>query len=258
MVRNLAKVRGTFVLILLVAGISGCNFFGKESEESTLPPLGALPDGSSVIGTWSALSWGDFPSVDAYTFDPTGNAQVRFRDPRASGTDCLAYGTFKVLSSTVVIDVQAYSSSECRFPDQIRLESVRVSDPGHYIEAREVGFTSGGGSRKFLLERNPIFALVGLWDFRGQAGIDYLWFDEHGYCLMQLTAQEGETQPLVLVGYYDPLVTGGVRLIFFSDSSFDVLSGAFLEFSDYLTNGSQLQLDYRFGDETESYLKERL
>lgn len=256
---SLLRTKLAFLPVLLTVWLmAGCNFFGKQEDNYTPMSIGSLSNGQNIIGTWSLSSTS--PDIDgnpsdafteSYTFDPVGGAQVRLRDPHKSGLDCIAYGQYRISGQTVTIYVQTVSDTDCGFSSQMNLYSVTLSEPGHYIR---VSNATGTTTYRFLVQRTSISALVGLWSFGGEGGIDFIWFDEYGYFVMQITE---DNQPTLLTGYYQALASGGLRLVFFSDSMFDSISSA-LEFEGYLTNGTQLQLDYSGDNGFESYVGTRL
>lgn len=248
-----------FALLTLLALTSGCNFFGRQKDEAVMPVVGMLSNGDSVLGTWSLSSASpitggnpDDAYTESYTFDPTGNAQIRLRDPHKSGYDCVAYGEYRVVAQSVTIYVRGLSSNNCPFGSQLTLYNIRIGNGGAYLRASD---STGAADYRFLAQRSPINALIGLWSFGGAGGFDFVWFDEYGYFLMQVS-EAG--QQYLLMGYYDALVSGALQMQFFTDFSFDHVSNTPLVFSSYLTDGTNLQLTFTDANGEEDYVGTRL
>ena len=243
--------RWTIALVpLFCVALSGCNFFGKQKETAPVLAPGELPSGESIVGTWSrssaSLSATSNPTsatTMTYSFDPTGGVRIDVRDQKSGGQICSAFGEFRVVGdNNAVIYVQAVSSTSCGFGQQMSLTDIRIS-------STSISYTEGSSHQtvKLYVDHAPRSqGLVGLWQFGGAGGIDYVLFDQHGYFVMQVNDQGDQVQ---LEGYY-AVVDSALGLYFFSGEPTNVTGT--VVFSQFITNGSALILDELYEDGTTS------
>ncbi|MGE4233133.1 MAG: hypothetical protein AB7F43_07375 [Bacteriovoracia bacterium] len=241
----------SLTLSLLIL-LSGCFFGKKKAAENTSAP-GTLGNGQSILGSFgysvASLSETDNPSTaitTTYTFDPNLAARIEVKDPHIEGFHCIAYGQYRVVSGQeVLIYVQA-TSGGCAFPSPIHLSNVE-------IKSQYMKYTDPQTNDRYTLFYNrniSTFAPIGLWDFRGTGGIDYMLFDENGYALVQVTI---ENEMYLLVGYYT-IAGAGIRIYFFDGENPENVQGEPLEFESFATDGLQLQLTQKSEDGSETYL----
>lgn len=219
---------------------AGCDFFGKKTDEQGYQAPGTLSSGQSIIGSYSFTSSSVAENRDpatattiTYSFDPNGSARVELRDPHYGGTECTGYGQFRTTGTEVFIYIQAISSGHCNFGSPIHLSNVEV-------KSQSIQYTDPADQQRytlFLKRYLPITAPVGIWDFKGEGGIDYLLFDQNGYFIMQYT-EEKETY--LLLGYYKIL---GARMELYLFSNMDPSQAtAPIVFTNFITDGIRLQL----------------
>lgn len=228
----------TVVFLTLVAGASGCTFFGRQDAPTSTPAPGQLPDGTSVVGVWSTttmdVSTSDTPDVattTTFTFNPDGSAQIETQDLHQNGSSCVVFGQYRVTGSN---NVTVYGQvGDCDLPPQYDLLNVQVL--GGYLSYVD----STTNDTFFLLGDNTQdSAPVGLWQFNGDLGIDDILFDPHGYFLLQ-TTDAGVQE--ILEGYY-VVDSGTITLNFFDGTDPSQIVDS-LEFTSFTNNGAQLMLE---------------
>lgn len=245
--------------------MSGCNFFGKQKAESNNTPIGELADGSSIIGNWSYSTANT--SVDrnpslayttTYRFDPTGSVEVKLKDLHYGGIVCTAIGQYRRTSSQdITIYIQATTSGMCGFNSLMYLNNIQVS--GSRLQFYD---PIAKANYVYFSDRTQISPPTGVWDFKaagadgaGEGGIDFLILDEQGYFIMQTTLSGS---PYLLIGFYK-VVGNSLGLYFFENSDPNNLTGSPIIFSEFITNGIQLQLTETASDGSHTtYLGDRL
>ncbi|MEW6055884.1 MAG: hypothetical protein AB1540_04645 [Bdellovibrionota bacterium] len=236
---------GRFFLILtllLILFSTGCNFFGKEDNDGGNPPVGQLSDGKSIIGSWTASSASvdvdgnpEFAITNTYTFDPAGGARIDVTDGKSATTICTGYGQYRNPNGNdVIIYVQGATPSNCGFNSQIHLSQVEVFEKTIRFKDPESQETYA----YFKVQPQPR-APVGVWDFDGAGGIDYLFLDKDGYFLIQSTDPD-TSEMFLYVGIYS-IIGAELRLGFFMNMDPSQLHGYWV-FSQFVTDGQVLEL----------------
>jgi hypothetical protein len=226
----------------LAAATAGCNFFGTKADPGPQTP-GVLSNGTSVLGTWTA-SFSDTSSSDkptyamttTYTLQANGGAQVEIRNQKSGGVTCLGYGQHREVGGDVQIYIQ--SSNGCGFQNEFVLGGVQVL-------SKSIQYTDpiSGYTQYMFAENDQVGAPVGVWQFNGaggasgDGGIDYLFFDQHGYFIMQTTSSGAQ---YLLLGTYT-IASGVLTLQFFQGGDPTQTSGSMV-FPQYVTDGQNLQL----------------
>ncbi|MBI3543123.1 MAG: hypothetical protein HY075_07610 [Deltaproteobacteria bacterium] len=240
----MATRMGRFFLTLTLTlgfatAVAGCNFFGKQVDQPP-PAPGQLADGSIFIGTWtqsaSSIDANGNPAVAltwTYTFDAAGSVRVEVRNQKAGGGSCAGTGQYRLIGSdTVLIYVQSETPANCGLPAQLQFSHVKVTSSYiDYIDPKD-----NGEYRLFPAAQPGALPPVGVWDFAGAGGIDYVFFDQNGYFLMQTTI---DNTAYLMLGYY--IVSSGQLSLHFFGNDPSQVAGTTL-FSSYLTNGSALEL----------------
>ncbi len=227
------------VTALVTLTTSGCNFFGKVVPDPT-PAVGQLNDGTSFVGSWSTSfsdvstsNVPDFATTTTFNLDGNGGLQVTTRDMLSGGATCVGSGQYRLIGeNNLILYIQSVLPTTCVMTSQIQLSSVQVST-GYlsYIDP------NSGNAYHLFSDRAQHIAPVGVWDFAGAGGIDYLFLDVHGYFVMQTTIGG---QQYLLQGYYN-IVGGGLSLYYFNNGDPTKVIGSTI-FDSFVTNGQVLEL----------------
>jgi hypothetical protein len=229
----------------LAAATAGCQFFGTKTDPGPQAP-GALTNGASVLGTWSA-SFSDTSSADTphyamtttYMLQGNGSAQVEIRSQLNGGLICTGYGQHREVGGDVQIYIQSASPSGCGFQNEFTLGNVQVL-------SKSIKYTDpiSGYAQYMFADNAQTGAPVGVWNFGGaggtgggQNGIDYLFLDQHGYFIMQTTSSGAQ---YLLMGLYT-VASGALTLEFFQGTDPTQISSR-LSFPEYVTDGQHLAL----------------
>lgn len=240
---------------VLAFTFSGCKFFGKQEEITEYVPPGELGNGTSVVGSWStsfsSLSATSEPTTAmtmTYAFAPNGTVRIEAREATGGGQTCVGFGQYRAIGqNNLIVYLQAAQPSNCAFPAQFEMTEVEVSSLA--LKYRD---PASGSEVKLLPDRAQTLAPVGVWKFAGDGGIDYLFFDHHGYFLMQTTISG---QMYLVEGFY--AISGGELTLSYMDGDPGKVLGTEY-FSQYITNGTQLQLDQTSTAGTASYVGTKL
>lgn len=241
---------------VLLLTLTGCNFFGKEGETEGTRLPGELSSGQSILGTWSfsyasptaTNNPSDAQSI-MYSFEPNSVLRIEMRDPHFNGVSCTGYGQYRIAGKDVFAYIQASDSSACGFSSFTHLGAAEV-------QSQRILFKLPDGSTTHLFKVRPIpsVAPVGLWDFQGQGGFDWIYFDPHGYFLVQATFDD---EMYLLIGYYK-VAQNGLSLTFFDNLDPSTVSVEPIVFDQFVTDGFELRLVEQTDDGPVTYTGSRL
>lgn len=239
-----AGMAWSFTLLLILSLLSsGCNFFGKKVDNTVTTVPGELPDGTSIVGTWSMSSSTLDPktttpasaATTTVIFDPSGAGRLEVRDQKSGGIVCTAFGQYRLVGDdNFILYVQSTSpAGACPFPAQINFSSIKVAkDYLDYVDP------STKSPYRLFKDRAQELAPVGVWDFAGSGGLDYLFLDQHGYFLLQ-ASMSGDVY--LLEGFYT-VANGAITLSFIQDGDPGKVAGTEY-FDQFVTNGANLVFD---------------
>ena len=235
------------VLAVVLAMTSGCNFFGKQVDDEVVRAPGQLADGVSMVGTWTMSGTNTsetynptYAVTTSYIFDPNGTMRIEIRDMHSAGISCVAYGQYRNLGDREVVIYLQNSTGVCGFSAQMRFSNVQVT--GDLMQVLDLTGGAPGSNYVYFKSHPQEAAPVGLWNFGGSGGVDFILFDAHGYFILQTTDQAG---PFLMLGAYSVgsgADIGKLSLRFFSKMDPASSAGNPLVFSQYVTDGRDLQL----------------
>jgi hypothetical protein len=173
-----------------------------------------------------------------YVFQSNGGVQVELRSQLHGGVTCTGYGQHREVGGDVQIYIQGTSSAGCALQPTFTLSNVQVL-------SKSIQYTDpiSGYTQYMFADNAQTGAPVGVWDFKGaggvsgENGIDYLFFDQHGYFIMQTTSGGGQ---YLLEGFYT-IANGALAMEFFDGKDPSKPSGS-MSFPQYVTDGQNLQL----------------
>ncbi|HRK01982.1 MAG TPA: hypothetical protein PLH57_04905 [Oligoflexia bacterium] len=227
-------------LFCAIVPLAGCTFFGKQVDENANLAVGQISGGQSILGSWTfsfAQATATNNPSDAqnitYSFEPNSVLRVEVRNPHYSGFLCTGYGQYRIAGRDVFAYVQAESPQGCGFSSFTHLGAAEVG-------SQRIVFTSPDGAKAYYFKTRfvPTVSPVGLWDFQGDGGFDWIYFDHNGYFILQTTY---ESEMYLMVGYFS-VAQNGVTLVFFDNLDPASVSTAPIIFDQFMTDGFTLDL----------------
>lgn len=252
----------TLLIITFITFASGCDFFGKKTEDVTTQAVGQLSNGSSILGTWTfnyaSTATTRNPSIaynETYIFDPAGSVRLTLKDLHKNGLECIGYGQYRIIGQDVFVYIQAVNDSvRCAFAAVIQMTKVKITNSTltFYEPSVAADFTY------FSIQLSNTGIPTGLWDFhgagadaKGDGGIDWILFDDKGFFVLQT---EFDKELYLLIGTYAIGTDGSLTMHFFTDDP-DAPTGDPMIYKQMLTDGLSLSLIYDNGNgATASYL----
>ncbi len=237
-----SKIYGALILTALLL-LTSCDFFGKKEEETNDLTPSQFASGVSVEGVFTSFAAfpGNLATDDplqvagvTYHFEPNGNSKIEVEDYNAMLTSCTAYGQYRVIgNSDIFIYTQAITGG-CSFGSPFHMSQVKR-------KSQKIEYLQDGSTNTFHLwqaRRVNGAAPVGIWNFGGEGGIEYLLFDKHGYFLLQVS---NNGTPNLLPGYY--WIDGNrLALQFFRNMDPEQIVDDPIVFSRFITDGQYLNL----------------